>query len=161
MTSHGLPLTFLALALSLGGLSCTSTIPTEVGTQFTPSIEDGLLETTTQAWLKRARQGEGGAPQTKSIQIAHGEATVEVVVRALQEPETGAVFVHSIEVGVIENEKWHISAHAQGTSVNLGTHEKPLQGVSVLVTATLETTWKTSSTQTLVSISADGTIAAN
>ncbi len=79
-----------------------------------------------------------------------------MVVGIAQDPSTHGAFVHSVAVTVTENEKLSITVQPHGTSLNLGTHEKPVQSVSIMVTAVLETTWSTRSTQTLVSISGMG-----
>lgn len=148
----------VAVALCLGGLSCTSTTPTEAGRVFTAKINDGPLAPSTARWLASAREGEADVQHRESIKLARGEATIEVLFGTVREPHSAATYVHSLQVRVTENQAWAIAVRSQGTSVNRGTHEKPLQGISILVSARNETLWRSQLTQTMVSISADGTV---
>jgi len=148
----------VAVALCLGGLSCTSTTPTEAGRVFTPKINDGPLALSTARWLVSAREGEADLQHRESIKVARGEAALEIQFGTVKEPDSGAMYLHSLEVRVTDNQAWTIAVRSQGTSVNRGTHERPLQGMTIMVSALRETPWRSQLTQTMVSISAGGTV---
>lgn len=148
----------VALAMCLTGVSCARTTPTEVGHAFAPKINDGPLDPATARWLESAREGDAEAQHRKAIKIAHGEATIDVLFGTVQDPSTAATYIHSLQVRIAENQGWTIAVQSHGNSLNRGTHEQPLQGITIKVSALRETLWKTRLTQTMVSISADGTI---
>ncbi len=151
----------VAMTLCLSGLSCSSTTPTEAGRVFTPKINDGPVPPSTARWLAKARGGEAQALHQKSIQIASGEATIEVQFGTLREPTSGALYLHSLQVRVADNQAWTITVRPKGTSVNRGTIERPLQGITIMVSALKETPWRSQLTQTMVNISAGGSVATN